>query len=454
MLQYSPTQTLVLGFLAIIFLGASLLSLPIAASSGIGTKFLDALFTSTSAVCVTGLVVVNTLEHWSIFGQLVILVLIQIGALGFMTFLALIFILIGRKTTLRERLVMKEALNQNDMQGIASMIKNIVKLTFIVELIGALILCFVMIPEFGLINGIYKAVFHSISAFCNAGFDIIGNSSLIPYNSSIVVNITIMILIVLGGLGFTVWTDLITSIKSKVVEKYSVRIILKRLSLHTKLVLIMTGVLIVFGTLFIYMYEYDNVQTMKNLSEQDKVISAFFQSITARTAGFNTIPLDTMNTATQIIMIILMFIGGSPSGTAGGIKTVTLGVLILAIMSEIKGKEKVEVFNKTISNGAIKRALTVVVIGLAIVMTATLMLTITEKFSFMEVLFESVSAFATVGLTLGITPGLTAIGKIILITEMFVGRLGPMTIAIALLLRNKNEKNNSINYPEEKIIVG
>ncbi|HCC07466.1 MAG TPA: Trk family potassium uptake protein [Clostridiales bacterium] len=453
-IKYSPTQTLVLGFLAIIFLGASLLSLPISTNNEVVTSFLDALFTSTSAVCITGLVVVNTLDHWSVFGQLVILVLIQIGALGFMTFLALIFILIGRKTTLKERLVMKEALNQNDMKGIASLIKNIVKLTFIVELIGALVLSFVMVPEYGLINGMYKAVFHSISAFCNAGFDIIGKGSLIPYVSNIIVNITISILVVLGGLGFTVWTDLITSIKSKLAGKYSFKIMLKKLTLHTKLVLIMTGVLIVFGTLFIYMYEYDNVQTIANLTQQDKIISAIFQSITTRTAGFNTIPLDTMNTATQIIMIILMFIGGSPAGTAGGIKTVTLVILILAVVSEIKGKEKVEVFNKTISNGAIKRALTVVVIGLTIVMASTLMLTITEKFSFIEVLFESVSAFANVGLTLGITFGITAIGKIILITEMFIGRLGPMTIAIALLLRNKNQKNNAINYPEEKIIVG
>ena len=453
-LQYSPTQTLVLGFLSIIFVGAMLLSLPISANTGDSTKFLDALFTSTSAVCVTGLAVVNTLEHFSIFGQLVILMLIQIGGLGFMTFLALFFVLIGKKITFNERLIMKEALNQNNMQGIVNVIKNIVKLTFFIEIVGAFILCFVMIPEYGFRQGIYKAVFHSVSSFCNAGFDIIGSSSLIPYVGNILINLTVIILVVLGGLGFTVWTDLGTNIRLKLAKGYSFKIMMKKLTLHTKLVLTVTVILILSGAILIYILECNNSQTIGQLSTQDKILSSVFQSVSTRTAGYNTIPLDTMSNASKFIMIILMFIGGSPASTAGGIKTVTLAILIFAVISEIKGREKVEVFNKTISTRVIKRALTVVFISLIIVTVSTLLLTITEKFSFIELLFESVSAFATVGLTLGITGGLTDTGKMILITVMFIGRLGPMTIAIALLLKNKRRKNSMINYPEEKVIIG
>ncbi len=448
----SPTKVLVAGFIFVILVGTIFLNLPIASKSGVSIGLLNALFTATSAVCVTGLVVVNTLEHWTVFGQVIILMLIQIGGVGFMTFIALFFIIIGKKINVRERIVMKAALSQDSLKGIVRLTQSIFALTIAIESLGAILLSIRFIPEYGVVRGIYLSVFHAVSAFCNAGFDLIGEKSLIPYVGDTVVNITIMSLIVFGGLGFIVWMDVIEGIREKIKNKYSLTHMYNKFSVHTKLVLGMTLALILIGFVLFYSYEATNIYTMNNLSEKDKFLASMFQSITSRTAGFNTILLDKMHQASQFVMILLMFIGGSPASTAGGIKTVTFAILLLAVSSEIDGKQDVYAFKRRIPSDLLRKALTVTVISLFVVLGATMILAITEPFPFLALLFESVSAYATVGLTLGLTGSLSFIGKIVIIICMFIGRLGPITIALAMMTKQK--ENNNIKYPSENVIVG
>ncbi|OON95495.1 MAG: Trk family potassium uptake protein [Epulopiscium sp. Nele67-Bin005] len=453
--KLGPAQVLVVGFIAVILIGTGLLMLPISTHSPYGTSFIDALFTATSAVCVTGLVVVNTLEHWTIFGKIIILICIQIGGLGFMTLVSMTFILLGRRITLKNRLVMQEALNFKTPAGVIRFTKTILKLTLLIEAIGALLLSLVFVPQFGLLDGIGVAIFHSVSAFCNAGFDIIGPSSLTDYVDNPIVNITIMILIVAGGLGYTVWIDSyeVLKLKLKSPDHFTWKQAFYKLALHTKLVWILTGLLIFGGFLFLYLVEHNNPHTLGNLSFSGKIYAAMFQSISPRTAGFNTIPLDELKEASQALIIGLMFIGGSPAGTAGGVKTVTIGILLLCGISVIQGNTETVVFRKTIAIDSILRALTVIIIAMVIVSSSLMILTLTESGTFMEILFETVSAFGTAGLTLGITSSLSAVGKIIIICLMFIGRVGLITIGVALMI--KQGKNTlGIRYPEEKILVG
>ncbi|WP_423243540.1 TrkH family potassium uptake protein [Anaerophilus nitritogenes] len=441
--QLDPSQILVLGFLIVIMIGAILLNLPIASRNGQSVGFINAFFTATSAVCVTGLVVVDTGTHWTVFGQTIIILLIQVGGLGFMTMGTFIAFLFGKKITLKERLVMKEALSQFSMSGIVRFTKYILITTFIIESIGAILLSFKFIPRFGWIKGIAYGIFHAISAFCNAGFDLIGNfSSLTGYVDDILVNFVICTLIIGGGLGYTVILEMITK------KRFS------RFSLHSKMVLSSTIILIVVGVVAIFLLEYNNPDTLKNLSFKGKFISSMFQSVSPRTAGFNTLPIDKMTMASIFFIILLMFIGGSPAGTAGGIKTTTAGVLILTIISVIKGKDDTEIFNRRIAKELINRALAVIGIAMMIVIIMTILLSITEVgFEFIEILFEVVSAFGTVGLSMGITSKLTHIGKILIAVTMFAGRVGPLTIAVALAKKQKKEKA-CIRYPEDKVIVG
>lgn len=452
-----PSQILVIGFLVVILIATILLMLPISSQSGESTSLIDALFTSTSAVCVTGLVVVNTLEHWSLFGKIVILLCIQIGGLGFMSLVSMIYIVIGRKITLKNRLLMQEALNFNTTAGIVRFTKMIVQLTILVEGLGALLLSFVFIPEFGFLKGIGYAIFHAISAFCNAGFDLIGGNSLTPYVGNGIINFTIMSLIVCGGLGFTVWIDTYNAIKLKreAAEHFTWKQAFYKMSLHSKLVWVLTIVLIVGGFFFFFIVEYTNPATLGDLTFKEKIYAAMFQSISPRTAGFNTITLPELRLPSKLMSIILMFIGGSPAGTAGGVKTVTIGVLILCALSTLKGKEQTVAFKRTIPNRVIMRALTVIMLAITVVMVMLMVLTVTEDASFIDILFEVISAFGTVGSTLGITSQLSIIGKIIIIILMFIGRLGTITMGVALVVRQRrmNEKG-SIQYPEEKILVG
>lgn len=439
-ISMEPTQIIVLGFAMTILLGGILLNLPVASQKNQSVGFLNAIFTATSAVCVTGLSVVDTGTYWSVFGKVVIITLIQIGGIGFMSMATLFYFVIGKKISLKERLVIQESLNQYDLSGLVRLTRNMLIGTFLIEGIGAFLLSFRFIPEKGFAVGVAYSLFHSISAFCNAGFDIIGNGrSLTPYQDSILVNFVIMGLIVSGGMGFTVILDFIS--------KRS----FKRLNLHSKIVIFMTSFLIIFGAIVFFALEYDNPKTLADLSLKGKVLGALFQSVSPRTAGFNTIDIVGLKDASKFFTIILMFIGGSPASTAGGIKTVTFAVIMFGIIATIKGKEDVEGFGRRISYRAVNKAIAVIGIASGLVITCCMILTLTEKFDFLSLLFETVSAFGTVGLTSGVTPGLTIIGKIVVIFLMFSGRVGVLTILLALA---KKENKTLIKYPEGKVIVG
>ena len=434
-------QILALGFILVILVGALILTLPISTTSGESTNFFDALFTATSAVCVTGLIVVDTGTYWNMFGQTVIMILIEIGGLGFMSFTTLIAIILGKKITLRERLILQDAMSTFNIQGLVKMVKYVLMFTVSVQFFGALLFSTQFVPEYGLGRGMFYSIFHSISAFCNAGFDIFGNfSSLTSYNSNAVVILVASALIIIGGLGFTVWSELYSS-KS-----------LKKVSLHSKMVILMTTVLVLGGTVLMFLFENKNVNTIADMSFIDKVMNSFFASVTPRTAGFNSIPTDGMTTAGQFLTIILMFIGGSPGSTAGGIKTTTIGILIVTIVCVIKGREDAEVFKRRFSKELVYRAFTLIFIGLSLVIVVTMLLSYTEKgASFMALFYEAVSAFGTAGLTLGLTSELSNIGKVLIIFLMYLGRVGPLTVVLSI---TRKRINSGIKYPEGKILIG
>nr|WP_330389574.1 TrkH family potassium uptake protein [Geosporobacter ferrireducens] len=442
-LKLNPAQIMVLGFASVILIGSILLNLPIASRNGESIGFVNALFTATSAVCVTGLVVVDTGTYWTVFGQTVILFLIQIGGLGFMTLATLIFFILGKKITLRERLVMQEALNQFKISGIVRLTQYILVATFLIEGIGAILLSIRFIPIFGVSKGIAYSIFHSISAFCNAGFDLMGDfTSLTSFVNDPLVNVVVWILIVIGGLGFTVVVDCLQK------KRFS------RFSLHTKMVLSISAALIGLGFIMILILEYSNPATMGNLPLRGKLLSGMFHGITPRTAGFNTLPTDQLTTASIFLTIVLMFIGGSSASTAGGVKTTTAGVVIWTIVSVIKGNDDTEIFQKRIPRDIINRSLAVIGIAMLLIVLMTMVLSITEKdFSFVEIFFEATSAFGTVGLSLGITPSLSLSGRILVSITMFAGRVGPLTLALAVA-RQQKKKKGLIKYPEEKVIVG
>lgn len=443
--KLSPTQIIVIGFAIVICIGTILLSLPIASNDRNSTGILDALFTATSAVCVTGLVVRDTATQWSIFGQIIILLLIQIGGLGFMTFGTLFAFVVNKKITYNERVIMQESLNQIHVSGIVKLAKYILILTFTVELIGAFILSFRFIPLLGYKKGIGYSIFHSISAFCNAGFDLMGSvtgpfSSLTMFNNDLLFNLTLMILIIIGGLGFKVIMELI--------QKKQTR----KLSLYSKMVLRITGILLVVGFLTTLVLEFFNNKTLGGFATVDKLLPSVFLSVTSRTAGFNTIDTASLTTATIFLIIILMFIGGSSGSTAGGVKTSTIGVIFALIKSVLKGEDDAKMFKRKIPMNIVKKAVTIIGLGLSLIIFVTMMLSITEpSFQFKEILFEVVSAFGTVGLSLGITPLLSSVGKVLIILTMFFGRVGPLTIFLAITFK---KKPSNVKYPEEKIIVG
>ncbi|MEG1254743.1 TrkH family potassium uptake protein [Clostridium sp.] len=443
--KFTPVQVIAMGFATIIFTGAILLSLPIATIDGISTPFIDCIFTSTSAVCVTGLVTVDTGTHWNYFGKTVIIILIQVGGLGFMSFATLLSIIIGKKITLKERLIIRESLNSTSLQGIVKLARYIIMLTFSIEIIGALLLSIQFIPEFGIKKGIYYSIFHSVSAFCNAGFDLMGGyNSVMAYSDNALVIITISLLIIIGGLGFYVWDEI-----------YNYRKV-RRITIHTKLVIAMSIFLVAFGFVMFFIFEYSNPDTLKDMSMKGKVLSALFASVSPRTAGFNSINLGSMTVASTFLTIMLMFIGGSPGSTAGGIKTSTAGVLFMTVISVIRGREDTELFKRKVNKETVYKAFAVVVMALGLVFFVTILLSITERASgvpFEYYLYEATSAFGTVGLTLGLTQKLTTIGKVIVALTMYAGRVGPLTLVLAISM-TKNKKGNSIKYPEDKILVG
>lgn len=437
--HFSNYQIVVLSFAILIFTGTLLLMLPWASTNGESLSFLNALFTATSAVCVTGLVVVDTGTHFTIFGQMVIIILIQLGAIGVMTGATMTIVALGRRVNLKQRLLMQESLNQEGLSGMVRLTQIIIKYTFLIEFLAGIILALRFYQDYGL-KGIYFGFWHAISAFCNAGFDLLGGySSLTSYSGDIIINLTIASLIILGGLGFTVMVD--------VVEKKN----WQRLLVHTKVVIFTTGLLIIVGSVGIYILEKDNVDTLGGLSLQAKLLASFFQAVSPRTAGFNTIDLTALNSSTIFLIISLMFVGGSPASTAGGIKTTTFYILIMSVWSMIRGKSETTVFYRSISQNAIHKAYVVFTLSGILVITVSFLLNIFEGNNFLYLFFETISAFATVGLSCGLTPALTDNSKIALIITMFAGRVGPLTLAYALLHKKKEA---AIRYPEGKVIIG
>lgn len=445
---FSTTQIIMLSFLVAILIGSFLLALPISSATGKPIPYIDALFTATTATCVTGLVTVPTVTTWSIFGQIIILILIQVGGLGVITVMSGIMILLHRKIGFADRLLLQDAFNLNTLSGLVRFVKKVIRGTFIVEGIGALLYMTVFIPEFG-IRGIWISIFNSVSAFCNAGIDIIAKNSLCDYATHPLINAVTCLLIILGGIGFIVWWDVIRISKLFKVHRFKA---LKHLSLHSKIALSATVFLIAIGAVCIFAFEYNNPLTLKNLSLFDKIQVSVFQSVTTRTAGFMTVPQENLTNASSFVSILLMFIGGSPVGTAGGIKTVTIVILIAAALATVKNNNETSLWQRTISKDAIRKAIAVVFMSSAILFISTVLLSLTCDAAALDILYETVSATATVGLTRNFTPSLNLWGKIIITATMYLGRIGPISLAFAFNFKKIND--NKIENPNEKISVG
>lgn len=447
---FTTTRIIALGFLGAIFLGTLLLMLPVSTAAGEKTTVVDALFTATTSVCVTGLVVVPTYSHWTLFGQAVIALLAQVGGLGVITFTVLFLLALRRRIGLKDRLLIQAAYNLDTIQGLVILIKKIVKGTLIIEGIGALFYMTVFVPDYGA-AGIWKSIFNSVSAFCNAGMDVLGPSSLEPYVGNPVVNITTILLIVLGGIGFPVWWNVLDTIRGAR-EKYGgFRAALHHLRLHTKLALTVTAFLIAAGALLIFLLEYNNPATLGNMPWWEKAQAALFQSVTTRTAGFATISQAGLTEATGLVCCILMFIGGSPSGTAGGIKTTTVAVLVAAVHSIIRSRRDTEMFGRRVSADVIRRAISVFMVSFVVLLASVTALTIVQPGDFMDCMYETVSAIATVGLSRDFTTNLNLAGRIIIIITMYIGRIGPISLA---LFFNFRRFVNLKTYPEEKVGIG
>ena len=444
----STTQIIMLSFLGAILLGSALLVLPFSSKSGESVDYVDALFTAVSATCVTGLVTLPTVATWSVFGQIVILILIQIGGLGVITITAGLMVAIHRKMGLKDSQLLSDALNVSTLSGLAEFVKKMLLGTFIIEGVGALMYMIVFIPDFGA-KGIWISIFNSVSAFCNAGIDIVAENSLCNYATNPLVNIVTCLLIILGGLGYVVWWDIIRVLKD--VKRTKFRCVFK-LTLHSKIVLVSTFALILIGGVSILAFEYNNPLTLKNYNFFDKMQIAFFQSITTRTAGFATLPQENLTNASAIICLILMFIGGSPVGTAGGIKTVTIVVLFATTIATVRGKNEVTLFQRNLSKQVTRKAVAVAFSSFIIVALSTILLSLSTDAPALDVVFETVSATATVGLSRNLTSSLNVWGKLILSATMYFGRIGPISLATSFNL--KKENINIIKNPTEDVRLG
>lgn len=439
--RLSTTHIILLSFLAAILIGSGLLALPIASADGEAVPYIDALFTATTSTCVTGLVTLPTVTTWSGFGQAVILLLIQIGGLGVITVFAGIMVMLHRRMGLEDRLLLQDAFNLNSLSGLIRFVKRVLAGTFAIEGVGALLCMPVFVPQFGL-RGIWISVFHAVSAFCNAGIDILAQDSLCQYATHPLINGVTMALIVLGGIGFIVWWDVLSVWRGKK----------RHLMLHSKIALVTTAVLILGGAAAIFAFEYHNPQTIGNLGLWDKIQVSLFQSVTTRTAGFATIAQENMTDGATLVSMILMMIGGSPVGTAGGMKTVTVTVLLASALATIYNRDEVAMFNRNIAKPAIRKAFAVACMFIVIVLTATLLLAAASDRPLLDLAFETVSATATVGLTRNLTPFLNDFGKLIIIVTMYLGRIGPISLAIAFRVRRANP--DMIKNPTEEISIG
>lgn len=429
-------------------LGSVLLALPISSRSGEPVPYLDALFTATTSTCVTGLVTLPTVSTWSAFGQIVILLLIQIGGLGVITIMSGIMLLFNRKMGIGDRLLIQDAFNLNTMSGLIKFVKNVLFGTLIIEGIGALLYMLVFVPEFGA-RGIWVSVFNSVSAFCNAGIDIIAENSLYDYAANPMVNIITSLLVILGGLGYIVWWDVLRVIKGRTAAN---KRIFRHLTLHSKIVLTVTAGLIFVGALLIFIFEYDNPLTIGKMPLIDKIQTALFQSVTTRTAGFASVPQENLTNASAAVSLILMVIGGSPVGTAGGIKTVTFAVLLCSTFATVSNKNSITLLGRRIPEASVKKAVAVVMTFMMICAASAVLLMATSEADALDAVYEAVSATATVGLSRNLTPSLNTAGKLIITATMYFGRVGPISLAVAL--GSKNESQNLISEPTEEISIG
>lgn len=439
--KLSTTRVIALGFALIILTGAVLLTTPIATQTG-EVNFLDSLFTATSAICVTGLIVADTYQNWTTFGQIVIISMIQLGGLGFMTIGVYISVLLKKKIGLHERESIHESVNTFEIAGVVKLVRKIVQGTFLIEGIGAILLATRFIPRFGVGRGIYFSVFHSISAFCNAGFDLMGiegaYSSLVNYEDDIIVNVVVMSLILIGGIGFIVWDDIHR-------HKWHV----KEYMLHTKIVLTTTIAMTVITTILFLIFEHNNV--FEGMTLRERILGAAFSSVTPRTAGFNTVDTAALTEASKVLSMILMFIGGSPGSTAGGAKTTTVVVLLCYAVAMIRNREDINLFGRRLTSDVVKKANAVFMINLTLSMAVALAIMAMQPFSFTDVMFEVLSAINTVGMTTGITRDLNSISRILLIILMYCGRLGSLSFAFVFAQKSTTD---SVRLPQEKIIVG
>ena len=447
-LHLSTTQTILLSFFLAILAGSLLLALPISAADGKPVSYIDALFTATTSVCVTGLVTVPTVSAWSVFGQAVILILIQIGGLGGLTILTGLLIGLPRRIGIGDRMLIQDAFNLNTLSGIVKFIRKVLIGTFVVEGLGALLYMTVFVPEYG-IRGIWISVFNAVSAFCNAGMDILAEDSLCRYALNPMVNFVTCILVVFGGIGYIVWWDVIRVMKNG--RKRNTKL-WRDLTLHSKIALSVTGLLILAGAAAVFVFEYDNPLTMQSYTLPEKIMASLFQSVTTRTAGFATIPQQDLTNASALVSLLLMFIGGSPVGTAGGVKTVTVAVLLVSAFAAIRNREDASLFGRAIPKHAISKAVAVVCMSFLIVFLSTVLLSVCTEADALDIAYETVSATATVGLSRDLTASLGIWGKLIIIVTMYFGRVGPISLVIAFHTRREN--SNLIKDPTEEISVG
>ncbi len=452
--KLNSSQIIALGFAGVILLGALLLSVPEAAASGVSTPFVDALFTAATSVCVTGLVTVTTATHWSLFGQVVILLLIQLGGIGVVAMATIIFIGIGRRIGMRSRKLIQDSYNLDSMAGLVKGVRKILFGILGAEALGACFYAIRFVPQYGLPRGIWQSVFTSVSAFCNAGMDILGENSLLPYAGDWLVNLTTIALIIAGGLGFIVWWDLADRCREVFTKKLSPRRFWKKLRLHSRIVLCTTFFLILGGAFFIFLFEYGNAGTMGGRPLSDKVLFSLFQSVTTRTAGFMTVDQGRLSNASVCLSLLWMFIGGSPMGTAGGVKTTTITVLLFTMLAYVRGKDDTEISRRRVKESRVRSALVVVCAAFAVWFAMCLLLLALEPAAdLVDVVYEMTSALATVGLSRGLTPSLSLGGKLAVVVTMYLGRIGPLTMATAIVLKAER-KSNGVRLPEERVMIG
>ena len=447
-----PERFIPVSFLLTIILGTMLLMLPISTASGESTGVLTALFTATTSVCVTGLVVVDTYAHWSVFGQAVILLLVQIGGLGVVSVGSMFLIFSKKKFSLGDRMLLGDSLNVDLDHGLLGFLIRIFKSVFAVEGVAAVLYAIAFIPRYGFGKGLWSAIFQSVSAFCNAGMDVVGPSSMIEFRDSYFIMGLTMLLIILGGLGFVVWFDVIDGIRSGIKNHLGPINTLRHLPEHTKLVLWATIILICAGTAGVMAAEFNNPETLGNMSFADKLLNSLFQSVTFRTAGFASVPQESLTEISCTIGYILMFIGGSPVGTAGGVKTVTAFLVVMNAISYIGGKKETIVFHRSVSTELMRKAAAIVTVSTSMVLFMTLLLLAGEDVPLTDALYEITSALGTVGLTRGLTPNLSAYSRVVVIISMYLGRIGPISMAI-FFSRGAGNKNK-ISHSEGMFYVG